>query len=90
VKDTLTEVLGWTSSFILLLTIAKQIHKQWEDRSSAGVSKWLFIGQVTASCGFVAYSVLLRNWVFVVTNALMALSAVLGLFVVLHFRRQGR
>jgi hypothetical protein len=33
---------------------------------------------------------LLRNWVFVVTNALMALSAVLGLFVVLHFRRQGR
>jgi MtN3 and saliva related transmembrane protein len=84
-----TEVLGWTCSLILLLTIAKQIHKQWSDNSSAGVSKWLFIGQITASCGFTAYSFLVRNWVFVVTNALMALSAVLGLSIVFLHRRRG-
>jgi hypothetical protein len=29
-----------------------------------------FTGQITASIGFVVYSWLLRNWVFVVTNVL--------------------
>ena len=83
------EFVGWASSVILLLTIGKQIHKQWRDSSSEGVSKWLFIGQFTASAGFTAYSFLVHNWVFVVTNLLMALSAVTGLLIVMHHRRRG-
>jgi MtN3 and saliva related transmembrane protein len=82
-----TALIGWASSVILLITIAKQIHKQWQDRTSKGVSKWLFVGQLTASLGFTVYSVLVNNWVFVVTNALMALSAVLGQGMVLYHRR---
>jgi uncharacterized protein with PQ loop repeat len=86
----MTEVIGWASSAVLLLTIGKQIHKQWRDDSSKGVSKWLFIGQFTASAGFTVYSFLVRNWVFVVTNLVMALSAVAGLLIVLHHRRRAR
>jgi hypothetical protein len=41
-------------------------------------SKWLFIGQLAASLGFVIYSWQLGNWVFVVTNVLMLLTAGLG------------
>jgi hypothetical protein len=52
-------------------------------RSSQGVSKWLFVGQITASIGFVVYSYLLRNWVFVVTNVLMLLTALLGQWIYL-------
>lgn len=81
------ELIGWTSSVLLLLTIAKQIHKQWQDRTSQGVSKWLFLGQFAASVGFTIYSYLVNNWVFVVTNALMAISAVLGVSIVLYHRR---
>jgi uncharacterized protein with PQ loop repeat len=84
----MTEIIGWASSFILLLTIGKQIYKQWHEQSSEGVSKWLFIGQVVASTGFTIYSWLLKNWVFVVTNALMLLSAFIGLGIVLRQRRQ--
>ena len=83
----MTEVIGWTSSIILLLTIAKQIHKQWQEESSEGVSKWLFIGQAAASAGFVLYSWSLNNWIFVITNGLMLLSACAGLVIVLHHRR---
>ena len=44
--------------------------------------KWLFIGQITASVGFVVYSWLLGNWVFVVTNnALMLCTALLGQWI---------
>ena len=85
----MTELVGWASSLVLLLTIARQIFKQWRDSSSQGVSQWLFIGQFTASAGFTVYSFLVRNWVFVVTNLLMALSAVTGLGIVMYHRRRG-
>jgi uncharacterized protein with PQ loop repeat len=82
------EVLGWASSVVLLLTVGRQIHKQWRAGSSDGVSKWLFLGQMAASLGFTAYSFLVRNWVFVATNLMMALGAVVGLLIVLHHRRR--
>jgi MtN3 and saliva related transmembrane protein len=82
-----TELIGWASSVILVLTIAKQVHKQWKDGSSTGVSKWLFVGQLVASAGFTAYSALVKNWVFVVTNSLMLVNAVLGGAIVLWHRR---
>jgi MtN3 and saliva related transmembrane protein len=82
----ITELIGWTSSVILLLTIAKQIHKQWVTRTSAGVSKWLFIGQLAASIGFTIYSCMLQNWVFVATNVLMTFSALVGIWIVISNR----
>ena len=62
--ESMIEVIGWASSIILVVTIAKQVHKQWSDRTSAGVSTWLFLGQLAASIGFTIYSILVRNWVF--------------------------
>jgi uncharacterized protein with PQ loop repeat len=87
-NQTATEIIGWGSSVILVLTIGKQIYKQWQEESSEGVSKWLFIGQIAASLGFTVYSWLVSNWVFVVTNSLLLLSAFVGLGIVLHHRRR--
>jgi len=86
----LTEAVGWVSSLILVLTIAKQVYKQWREGSSEGVSKWLFVGQISASLGFTVYSWLVSNWVFVVTNAVMLVNGLLGLLIVLHHRRKER
>ena len=86
----MTEAVGWVSSGILVLTIAKQVYKQWQEGSSEGVSKWLFVGQISASLGFTAYSLLVRNWVFVVTNSLMLLNGLLGLVIVFYHRRRKR
>ena len=86
----LVEVLGWFSSCVLVLTIAKQVYKQWQEGSSEGVSKWLFVGQIAASLGFTVYSWLVSNWVFVVTNAVMLCNGLAGLLIVLHHRRRER
>ncbi|HEX8181623.1 MAG TPA: hypothetical protein VF525_18930 [Pyrinomonadaceae bacterium] len=84
------EVIGWVSSFVLVLTIAKQVYKQWSEGASESVSKWLFVGQIAASVGFTVYSWLVHNWVFVVTNGVMILNGVAGLAIVLHHRRRAR
>ena len=60
-SDLKTEIIGWAAAIVLLLTIGKQVHKQWRDQTSEGISKWLFAGQVTASFGFSVYSFLLKN-----------------------------
>ena len=86
----MAELIGWASSLILLATIGTQVHKQWRDRRTAGISRWLFIGQVLASIGFTTYSLLLRNWVFVVTNAALLLSALFGCYLYFHNRRTAR
>ncbi|MFL6253483.1 MAG: hypothetical protein ACJ74T_00535 [Pyrinomonadaceae bacterium] len=86
----MTEAVGWVSSLILVLTIAKQVYKQWREGSSEGVSKWLFVGQISASLGFTIYSWLVSNWVFVVTNAVMLVNGLLGLLIVLRHRRRER
>lgn len=86
-----TEIVGWVSSVILVLTIARQVYKQWHEGSSEGVSKWLFVGQMAASLGFTIYSWLVGNMVFVVTNSLMLVNALVGFGIVLrHRKRKGR
>ncbi len=87
----LTEAIGWTSSLILLLTIIRQMWRQWHARNTDGVSSWLFVGQFAASVGFTAYSVLLDNKVFIVTNATLALTAVVGWALLrIHRRREAQ
>jgi MtN3 and saliva related transmembrane protein len=83
----MVDALGWASSVILLATIVNQIYKQWQERSGKGVSRWLFIGQTLASVGFTAYSALLHNWVFTITNAALLVSALVGWVITSHFKR---
>ena len=83
----MTYMIGWAAALVLLLTIGRQVHTQWRDRSAKGVSHWLFIGQITASILFVIYSWILDDTVFVVTNAAMLLTAVAGLVIDLRNRR---
>lgn len=63
---------------MLIATLIRQIVKQQQDKEAAGVSKWLFIGQCAASAGFVAYSILVGNWVFIVTNSAVLATAIVG------------
>jgi MtN3 and saliva related transmembrane protein len=80
-------LIGWSASFILLLTIGSQVYKQWRSGTSRGVSYWLFTGQVTASLGFVVYSWMIGSLVFIITNALILAEAVLG-FALTHVQKR--
>jgi MtN3 and saliva related transmembrane protein len=60
----------------------------WRARSTQGLSRWLFIGQLAASTGFVFYSWLPGSWVFVVTNVLMLATAGIGQWIYLRNKRR--
>lgn len=81
------DLVGWMASAILLATLARQTWRQWREPDPRGVSRWLFVGQIAASMGFVAYSWMLHNWVFIVTNALILLTAIVGQLALSRARR---
>jgi MtN3 and saliva related transmembrane protein len=83
----MVELLGWGSSFILLATLMRQVYTQWRSGATAGVSKWLFIGQCTASVGYTVYSLLLHNWVYVSSNVAILVTAIVGESLYLRNRR---
>lgn len=85
----MTEIIGWGAAAILLLTVGRQAYTQWRTKTSQGVSKWLFIGQMAASVGFVVYSWSVENWVFVVTNTLMLGTAILGQWIYVANKKRG-
>lgn len=84
--------IGWLSSAILLATLVRQIVKLVNaarlDGESNGVSHWLFLGQCAASSGFVIYSLLVGNWVFVVTNSCILITALIGQWLSARAARQ--
>ena len=82
------DLIGWAASAVLLATLVRQIVKQARDPNAEGVSTWLFLGQATASLLFVVYSVLVGNWVFIVTNSCLLLTALVGQWI--SWRRRGR
>jgi MtN3 and saliva related transmembrane protein len=84
------DIIGWASSVILLLTLIKQVYKQWKDGETKGVSSLLFIGQLLASIGFTIYSYLVSNWVFTITNALLTINNIIGICLYFYFRRKNK
>jgi uncharacterized protein with PQ loop repeat len=80
------EILGWWSSLILLMTLVKQVYKQWSEGSSEGISKWLFVGQLAASIGFTIYSVVTESWVFAFTNAALTVNNIIGICLYFYYR----
>ena len=86
-----TDLVGWVATGILVLTVGRQAYSQWKEGSTQGQSKWLFIGQLAASTGFVVYSYLLDNRVFVVSNVFLLVIAAVGqAFYVRNRRREGK
>lgn len=87
-KLDLTNAIGWFSTMILLATLIRQVAVQWNDKNSKGVSAWLFVGQITSSIGFITYSALVGNKIFVITNSLIAAVAIVGEVVYLRNKKQ--
>lgn len=80
------QLVGWGAVAALFLTMSGQAWKQWRDRVKHGVSKFFFLGQVTASILFLAYSAMQGDRVFIVGNALVLAAAIAGGAILLYNR----
>ncbi len=80
------DLVGWAASAILVATLVRQVHTQATKGNGHALSRWLFAGQIAASLGFIAYSWMLRNPIFIVTNTIILGTAITGQW--LYFRNE--
>jgi len=80
------EWLGWAAAVMLVITLFAQVRKNWEEKKLKGVNPLLYYGQAVASLCFALYSFNINSWVFVVTNVLGFLSALVGIYLVHRYR----
>ena len=77
-RETLSLCVGWVSTGILMLTLWIQIYRQYRLGRAEEISPSLFAGQCAASAGFLLYSGLVGSVVFIVSNALILVTALVG------------
>jgi hypothetical protein len=82
-----SDAVGVASSLVLLVTLSGQVYKQWREHVVDGVSRWFFLGECGASVGFIAFSLMIHSWVFIVTNVFTLAAALAGQWVMRHNRR---
>ena len=82
------EIIGWGAVLALFVTMAGQAWKQWRDRVKHGISRWFFIGQVTTSLLFIAYSAMVGNKIFVIGNSLVLAASLAGGAILAYNRRR--
>lgn len=81
---TMQDWVGWIASAVLLFTLISQVRTQWKERSAKGVSAGLFAGQIAASIGFIAYSAMVGDRVFVFTNSAILATSLVGQVIYLR------
>ena len=86
----MTQAIGWAAAAVLVATIASQVYKQWHDETSRGVSLYLFLGQMTANALFLTYAAITGDLVFMVANALLLVTSVIGLSIKIKHGRADR
>ncbi|MEO7774622.1 MAG: hypothetical protein ABIT36_01405 [Steroidobacteraceae bacterium] len=86
-QNVYANIIGILATAVLVATLIGQTVKQWHEGTTRGVARWFFLGQVTASVGFITYSLMIGSTLFAFTNALILLSAVAG-YVVLRMNRR--
>ena len=80
------EWLGWIAAVVLVITLFAQVKKNWAEKKLKGVNPALYYGQAFASLCFALYSFTINSWVFVVTNTLAFLSAIIGIYLVHRYK----
>lgn len=72
--------IGWFSSTVVFVTQIIQLREQVK-KGSKGVSKWMFVGNVIATSGFVVYSYLQNDTIFLTANSIILCGHITGMIL---------
>ena len=65
------DILGYSAGFITTLTFLPQVIKTWREKSAKDVSLLMFVIAAANEIMWIAYGILLNNWVIITTNSIL-------------------
>jgi MtN3 and saliva related transmembrane protein len=80
------EILGYAAGFITSLTFLPQVIKTWKVKSAKDISLMMFIIAAINEVMWIAYGILLDNWVIILTNAVVLSMSLIMIYFKLTFK----
>lgn len=68
---TAADILGYAAGALTAFTFLPQVLKTWKEKSAKDVALNMFIIAFINEIMWLAYGVMLNNWVIILTNAVM-------------------
>jgi len=80
------DILGYSAGAVTSLTFLPQVIKTWKIRSAKDISLLMFVIAATNEAMWIAYGVLLDNWVITLTNIIVLSMALVMIYFKLRFK----
>ena len=82
------EVLGYAAGALTAFTFLPQVIKTWKEKAAKEVSLYMFIIAFVNEILWLAYGVMINNWVIMLTNAIMLGMSGIMIFLKLKYNHQ--
>lgn len=82
------EVLGYAAGALTAFTFLSQVIKTWREKAAKEVSLYMFIIAFVNEILWLAYGVMINNWVIMLTNAIMLGMSGIMIFLKLKYNQQ--
>ncbi|MBE2231241.1 MAG: SemiSWEET transporter [Chitinophagaceae bacterium] len=82
------EILGYAAGALTAFTFLPQVIKTWKEKSAKDISLYMFLLAFVNEIMWLAYGVLIDNWVIILTNAVMLLLSGAMIALKLKYNRQ--
>lgn len=79
------DILGYSAGAITSLTFLPQVIKTWKVKSAKDISLLMFVIAAINEVMWIAYGVLLDNWVIILTNIIVLSMALTMIYFKLRF-----
>ena len=81
------DILGYAAGAITSLTFLPQVVKTWREKSAKDVSLMMFIIAAINEIMWIAYGVLLHNWVIILTNTIVLAMSLIMISLKLRYNK---
>jgi len=81
---TTADLLGYAAGALTAFTFLPQVLKTWREKSAKDISLYMFVIAFVNEIMWLAYGVMIDNWVIILTNAVML--GMSGLMILLKLK----
>jgi MtN3 and saliva related transmembrane protein len=80
------KIVGYTASAVTVFTFLPQVIKTWKERSAKNVSLMMFIIAIANEILWVAYGVMVKDNIIIITNVIMMCMASIMIYLKLRYK----
>ena len=85
---TAADILGYAAGALTAFTFLPQVLKTWKEKSAKDVALNMFIIAFINEIMWLAYGVMLNNWVIILTNAVMLVMSGIMFWLKMRYNHQ--